>query len=161
MTVWADRHPIAAAMLNPALISAVLATAAQGYHKESEQGMPWALGFIAAPMVLHRSTRQALPASTRTHLATWAGRNPVIRAGFPARAQALTDAVKEGTRFGLAHGALALEPQGRLRSTFRRPRGFNPPAELDQILRKASLTGRWLAKAESPATVFAVLGVAP
>ncbi|MFI7236863.1 three component ABC system middle component [Streptomyces cyaneofuscatus] len=161
MTVWADRHPISAAMLNPALISAVLATAAQGYDKESDQGMPWALGFIVTPMVLHRPTRQALPISTRTHLAAWAGQHPVIRAGFPARAQALAETVKEGTRFGLAHDALTLQPEGRMRSTFRRPRGFKTPPELDQILRKASLTGRWLAKAESPATVFAVLGVAP
>ncbi|MGW9068006.1 three component ABC system middle component [Streptomyces yangpuensis] len=160
MTVWADRHPISAAMLNPALISGILATAAQGYDKERDQGMPWALGFIVAPMVLHGPTRQALPHSTRTHLAAWAGQHPVIRAGFPARAQALAGAVKEGTRFGLAHDALALESEGRMRSTIHRPRGFKPPAELDQLLRKASLAGRWLAKAESPATVFAVLGVA-
>ncbi|MFN1190046.1 three component ABC system middle component [[Kitasatospora] papulosa] len=89
MTAWANRSPIAAAMLNPALVAAVLATAAQGYEKETGQGMPWSLSFVVAPMVLHQSTRQALPTSTRTHLAVWAGKNPLVRAGFPARAQAL------------------------------------------------------------------------
>ncbi|MEU2772675.1 three component ABC system middle component [Streptomyces sp. NPDC007162] len=161
MTAWSERSPISAAMLNPALIAAVLATAAQGYGKETEQGMPWALSFVAAPMVLHRATREALPASTRTHLAAWTGKNPVLRAGFPARAQTLAAPVKEGTRFGLAHHALVLEDDGRLRSAYRRPRGFTAPDELDQLLRKASLVGRWLAKADSPATVFALLGVAP
>ncbi|MFI2380484.1 three component ABC system middle component [Streptomyces sp. NPDC018964] len=161
MTAWSSRSPISAVMFNPALIAAVLATAAQGFGKETENGMPWALSFVVAPMVLHQPTRQALPASTRTHLAAWAGKNPVVRAGFPARAQALMEPVKEGTRFGLAHRALALEPGGRLRSEYRRPRGFKTPEELDQMLRKAGLVGRWLAKADSPATVFAVLGVAP
>ncbi|MEU9979306.1 three component ABC system middle component [Streptomyces sp. NPDC051014] len=161
MTVWSERSPISAVMLNPALIAAVLAAAAQGHEKETGQGMPWVLSFVAAPMVLHRATREALPASTRTHLAAWTGRNPVLRAGFPARAQTLAKPVKEGTRFGLAHDALVLEEGGRLRSVYRRPRGFNTPDELDQLLRKASLLGRWLAKADSPATVFALLGVAP
>ncbi|MER6561931.1 three component ABC system middle component [Streptomyces sp. NPDC001027] len=161
MTAWRDRSPIAAVMLNPALMAAILASAAQGHEKETEQAMPWSLAFVAAPMVLHQPTRQALPTSTRTHLAAWIGKNPVLRAGFPARAQALTEAVKEGTRFGLAHRALTLEPDGRLRSAYRRPRGFTTPEELDHMLRKAGLVGRWLAKADSPATVFAVLGVTP
>ncbi|MEU3628897.1 three component ABC system middle component [Amycolatopsis coloradensis] len=43
----------------------------------------------------------------------------------------------------------------------RRPRGFQIPDELADILRKAGFAGRWLAKIDSPATVFAVLGVAP
>ncbi|MGY3200503.1 three component ABC system middle component [Streptomyces sp. TE5632] len=161
MTAWSDRSPISAVMLNPALMAAILASVAQGYEKETEQAMPWVLGFVAAPMVLHQPTRKALPASTRTHLGAWIGKNPVLRAGFPARVQALTEPVKEGTRFGLAHHVLTLEPGGRMRSAYRRPRGFKTPEELDQILRKASLAGRWLAKADSPATVFAVLGVTP
>lgn len=161
MTAWSDRSPIAAVMLNPALIAAILASTAQGHEKETEQALPWALAFVAAPMVLHQPTRDALPASTRTHLAAWTGKNPVLRAGFPARAQALTEAVKEGTRFGLAHHVLTLEAGGRLRGAYRRPRGFTTPEELDRILRKASLVGRWLAKADTPATVFAVLGMTP
>ncbi|WP_260848438.1 three component ABC system middle component [Streptomyces sp. SLBN-118] len=74
-------------MLNPALISAVLATAADGYRKESDHGMPWPLSFVVAPLVLHRKTRMALPSNTRTHLTSWTSRNPVLRAGFPPRAQ--------------------------------------------------------------------------
>ncbi|GHC34466.1 three component ABC system middle component [Streptomyces rochei] len=161
MTAWSDRSPISAVMLNPALMAAVLASAAQGHEKETGQPMPWVLGFVAAPMVLHQPTRNALPASTRTHLGAWIGKNPVLRAGFPARAQTLAEPVKEGTRFGLAHHTLTLEPDGCLRATYRRPRGFKTPEELDQMLRKANLVGRWLAKSDSPATVFAVLGVTP
>ena len=43
MTAWVDRPPIVAAMLNPALIAAILATAAEGYRKESDRALPWPL----------------------------------------------------------------------------------------------------------------------
>jgi hypothetical protein len=35
------------------------------------------------------------------------------------------------------------------------------PDELAEILRRTNYVGRWLAKTDSTATVFAVLGVAP
>ncbi|WP_435113701.1 three component ABC system middle component [Nocardiopsis synnemataformans] len=161
MTSWAKRSPIAAVMVNPALIATILAAAADGHYKENKQGMPWSLSFVVVPMVLHLPTRRALPNSTRTHLSAWTAKNPVMRSGFPARAQELVGPVKEGTRFGLAHGALKFVGEGRLRSAYRKPRGFQTPEELDRILRKANLVGRWLAKVDSPVTVFAVLGVAP
>ncbi|MEU7590769.1 three component ABC system middle component [Micromonospora sp. NPDC049230] len=160
MTAWNDRPPITAAMLNPALVAAILATAADGYRKESDRAMPWPMAFIIVPLVLHRGTRQALPTSVRTHLATWTSRNPVLRAGFPPRAQGLVEPVKEGVRFGLTHGALTLEGNA-LRGRTRRPKGFQMPDELADILRRASFVGRWLAKIDNTATVFAVLGVTP
>lgn len=147
-------------MLNPALIAAILATAADGYRKEADRAMPWPLSFIITPLVLHRGTRQALPATTSAHLATWVSRNPLVRAGFPPRAQGLVEPVREGVRFGITHGALTVDEEG-LRGRTRRPRGFQIPEELAEILRKASFTGRWLAKIDNTATVFAVLGVAP
>lgn len=160
MTAWTDRPPIVAAMLNPALIAAILATAADGHRKESNRLLPWPLSFIIAPLVLHRGTRQALPSSTRTHLVTWTSRNPVIRAGFPARAQSLVEPVREGIRFGLAHNVLTLEGDG-LSGRTRRPKGFQMPDDLADMLRRTNLVGRWLAKSDNIATVYAVLGVAP
>ncbi|MEZ0076299.1 hypothetical protein ABH927_005677 [Planotetraspora sp. GP83] len=150
-----------AAMLNPALVAAVLVTTADGYHKESGTGVPWMLSFVVAPMVLHRGTREALPSTTKTHLATWVSRHPVLRAGFPLRAQGLVEPVREGIRFGLAHEVLRLENDRLLAQPRSRPRGFRSPKDLEDILRKANLVGRWLAKTDSPATIFALLGVAP
>jgi hypothetical protein len=89
VTVWTERPPIVAAMLNPALVAAIIATAADGYRKASDRALPWTLSFIITPLVLHRGTRQALPGATSSHLATWASRNPQVRAGFPPRAQGL------------------------------------------------------------------------
>ncbi|WP_406293020.1 DUF6521 family protein [Embleya sp. NBC_00888] len=161
MTTWSERPSVVATMLNPALIAAVLATTADGHAKEAGTGVPWVLSFVAAPMVLHRGTREALPASTATHLATWVSRNPVLRAGLPQRAVGLVEPVRAGLRFGLAHGILRLEEDRLAAVPRRRPKGFRSPRELDLILRKANLVGRWLSKTDSPATVLALLGVAP
>jgi hypothetical protein len=112
-------------------------------------------------MVLHRGTRDRLPASTRTYLATWVSRNPVLRAGLPQRAVGLVEPVRAGLRFGMAHDILRIEGDRLTAPVRKRPRGFTPPQDLDKILRKANLVGRWLSKTESPATILAVLGMAP
>lgn len=161
MTGWSERPFVVAAMLNPALIAAFLATTAEGYAKETGQGVPVVLSFVAAPLVLHRGTREALPASTTTHLATWVSRNPVLRAGLPQRAVSLVEPVRAGLRFGLAHGVLSIDGDRLSAVARKRPRGVRPPPQLNEILRKANLVGRWLAKTDSPATVLALLGVAP
>src|SRR5688500_6527634 len=158
MTTWTERPQVVASMLNPALVATILASASEGHNKEVGRPLPWPLSFVIAPLVLHRGTREALPSSTRTHLTSWTSRNPVLRAAFPLRAQGLVQPVREGLRFGLTHGALTLEGDG-LRGRVRRPRGFQVPDELSDLVRKASFAGRWLAKSDNTATVFAVLGV--
>lgn len=161
MTASSSRPSVVSTMLNPALLAAVIATSAEGHQKESGDGVPWILSFVVAPMVLHRGTRAALPATTRTHLATWVSRNPVLRANLPQRALGLVEPVRVGMRFGITHGILRVHGDRVVAIPRRRPRGFQTPTELDEILRKANLMGRWLSKTNSPATVLAVLGMAP
>jgi hypothetical protein len=157
MVEWLARSRIPAAMLNPALLAAVVAAGAAGYDRETERPMPWPLSFVIAPLTLHRGTREAMPTSLATHLGTWVSRNPVLRAGLPLRAHALVEPVREGLRFGLRHGLLTLE-DGGLRQGLERLR---PPdvGDLRLILRKATFAGRWVSRAEEPQTVFALLGV--
>lgn len=156
MTSWADRPQVEATLLNPALLAVLLAASARDYEA-AESRMPWPVAFLVLPLVLHRPTRSALPRDTRTHLSTWIRREPVLRAGFPARAAAMVPLTREGIRFGLRAGVLRLEGAtltGHL--PIDRPAG-----ELGQLLGKASLVGRWIAKTDQASTAFALLGVAP
>ncbi|MFI7368213.1 three component ABC system middle component [Streptomyces sp. NPDC050149] len=159
-TGWAERAPATDAMYNPALIACLLSAAAGTHLKRASSGLPVALSFIVTPMALHRDTRQALTATTvRTHLRTWAERNPMVRVGFPERAQDLVPVVRQGLRFALRHHILGLNgdmllPQGRL------PHRIPEHPELEDILRTSRLLGRWLA-VNDPAAVFALLGVTP
>ncbi|WUJ56594.1 DUF6521 family protein [Streptomyces mirabilis] len=158
-TAFAERPPLVAAMYNPALIACLLSTAAGAYKRQVPSGMPLALSFIVAPLALHRGTRDSLPTTTSIHLRTWMERNPIVRAGFPDRAQALVSPVRQGLRFALRHQILELRadtllPQSRL------PAKAPEHPELDDILRIGRLLGRWLAKNDT-ATVFALMGVTP
>jgi hypothetical protein len=156
MTAWAERSQVRAAYLNPALITAMVAAACQGYTAASSQPMAWPLAFIAVPLVLHRPTRDQLPQTTATRLTTWIGRNAALQAGFPARARALAPTVREGLRFGLRHRALALTPDGLSSAV-----PVSLPGDAGVIAGKARFTGRWLARSGDTATIFGLLGVEP
>jgi hypothetical protein len=157
MKAWPDRPRVEATMLNPALFAALIAVAARDYEAHAGEAMMWPIGFLLPPLVLHRPTRDALPASTRTHFSTWVRREPLIRAGFPARAADLTALTREGLRAGLRAGVLTID-DGRLTGTLTTP---TAGGELGEILKAAALVGRWLAKLDQPSTAFALLGVRP
>jgi Family of unknown function (DUF6521) len=99
MSEWSERPQVEATMLNPALLAVLLSSAAHDYEKakEKEQRLPWPLGFLVLPLVLHRPTRVELPKNTRTHLSTWIRRHPLLRAGFPGRAAAMVPLTREGS----------------------------------------------------------------
>jgi hypothetical protein len=156
MTTWAERPRVEATLLNPALLAVLLAGAAKDYETE-EPGMPWPLAFLVPPLVLHRPTRDALPRDSRTHLSTWIRREPLLRAGFPARAAAMVPLTREGLRLGLRAGVLDRDG-ARLTGHLD---AEAPAGELRQLINRAALVGRWLAKTDQPSTVFALLGVAP
>lgn len=148
-------------MLNPALLATLTAAAAERYEDTSGQPMPVSLAFIVAPLVLHRDTRVALPKGTTTHWATWLGREPVLRAGFPARARTLVGPVRDGLRFGLAHGVLTLDGTGGLSGHLDRAAKPERLGDMPDLLLAASKVGRWLDRLDRPATAYALLGVSP
>lgn len=157
MKQWSERPQVEATLLNPALFASLLSVGAQAYEAKRDQPMIWPLAFLLPPLILHRPTREVLPKSVVTHLPTWIRRQPLIRAGFPSRAAHLTPFTREGLRLGLNHGVLLLD-NARLRGT------LSPPGdddELSEILKSASLVGRWFAKLDQPSSAFALLGVRP
>ena len=160
MTPWRERSQTQAAMLNPALLAIITATAAIEYQRADGEAMPWALSFLVAPFVLHRGTRRALPRTTRTHLTSWISNHPVEHAGFAQRAQSLTGPVREGLRFGFANDVLRVDEKGRLTGFLARSQ---PPSggDVADLVAKSGLVGKWLTKVDQPATAFILLGVAP
>jgi hypothetical protein len=161
VTTWVERSPVSAAMLNPALLAAITAAAAEEYRRLSGDAMPFSYAYLLAPLVLHRETRDALPRAINSHIATWLAGHPTLAAGFPARARSLTEPVREGIRFGLATGALVLTTTGELRGTLAQRARPAKVGDITAIIGKAGFVGRWLTKIERPATAFALLGVAP
>ncbi|WP_374193267.1 three component ABC system middle component [Curtobacterium sp. ISL-83] len=158
---WEQRHPSIAAMVNPALITATVAAAANRFQTVSSSDMPWELSFLIVPMALHQDTRAAIPSRRDSHLPKWVERHPVIHAGLAPRARAMAPFVREGLRYGLRTEQLILHPSGLLHGE---PYGRLPRkngADVPAIISAASFLGSWFGTIDDPPTVFAVLGVTP
>lgn len=156
MRRWESRSHVEATLLNPALIAVIVSQAAKSFEDQAGP-MTWPLAFLVPPMVLHRPTREALPRDTRTHLSTWVMREPILRAGLPARASSMTPLIREGIRFGLRHRILSISSGRLVGVELESP----PPGDLRSLLRTAGLLGRWFAKTDQPSTIFALFGVRP
>lgn len=156
MTEWPDRSPVRAAYLNPAFIAALLAATCQGYDRGRSRPMPWPLAHITAPLVLHRPTRERLPRTTATHLSAWIARNPILWAGFPARAKAVVPAVREGLRFGFRYRVLTLNVDNLEAAV-----PVSLIGDAGALIRRADFVGRWLGQSGDVATIFGLLGVEP
>lgn len=148
-------------MLNPALFAALTASATERYEAADQAAMPASLAFLVAPLVLHRATREALPTRINSHWARWTSSNPILVAGFPARAAELAGPVRDGLRFGLRHNTLVLTGSGGLTGGLPRDARVSGEGDVAEIVRRAGFVGRWLTRLDRPATAFALLGVTP
>ncbi|MFF2271593.1 three component ABC system middle component [Agromyces sp. NPDC058136] len=158
---WNNRSWVTASMINPALVAASLVAAANTFESESEDGMPWELAFLVAPMALHRDTREALPTRVDSHASKWVTEHAALLATLPGRIVSMRPYTREGLRYGLRSGSLSLTGEGLLlgRPEWKLNKTRDP--ELTYIVGRAAFLGRWFAHVGSPATLFALLGVQP
>lgn len=161
MRPWPERSPEERTLLNPALIAAILREAAQGHAEQIKRPMPFVLGFLVVPVVLHPESRSGLPNTLRTAMPAWLGANPRLRATVQERVPAVASLVREGALLGLSAGVLQLDRGGLTAGPFRRSEPARRAAELQALLQAARFVGRWVARVDSPATVYALWGVQP
>jgi hypothetical protein len=168
MIGWRDRPAEVANLLNPAFVAVVIARAAAGYQDEAGRAMPFGLAFVAVPLVLHRGTRERLPRDARTRMTSWLLQMPEVRVGFADRARDVSPFVREALSFALAARGVRITPDGGIEvgtgvSVLRLVPADDPGALTDanDCLRRATFVGKWLARAGSPSTVFALWGIRP
>jgi hypothetical protein len=65
---WSQRPLEQARLLNPAFVGTLLWPCARAYQTTAAQPQPYALSFLMAPVVLHKSTRERLSTTTRTSI---------------------------------------------------------------------------------------------
>lgn len=161
---WSERPLEQARLLNPAFVGTLLWSCARAYTTTADQPQPYALSFLVAPVVLHKSTRESLPTTTRTSLVSWVGENPRVIVGFAQRARSLVPLVKEAVLFASNGGLLQVQESGVVAEA--RPRSmarFEREAsnEVKACIKKAEFFGKWLALSGEFTTVMALWGVAP
>jgi uncharacterized protein YodC (DUF2158 family) len=164
MTRRNSRHepPEVSALFNPALISLLLWRAASAHTREAQHGLPYVYGPIVVTISLYPEVRRTLSRNVTTKLATWIVRIDALQPLLRSRIVDMVPLVNEGTLFGLSHNVLRLvgsEIQTGSRGPAATIRGGS--SDMEDAQRSAAYLGRWFARAGSPATVCALLGITP
>lgn len=163
---WHDRAVEEANLFNPAFCATLLAVAAKDFRGKAHRPLPFALGFLVLPIVLHPDTRAVLPHSTITSLLSWVQGNQACLVGFGQRVSQLKTMTREAILFGLAHDAIDLGDDGEIAPA----RGFLAPterrtefftADARDCVDRAAFIGRWFSAAGTTSTIFSAWGVAP
>jgi hypothetical protein len=156
---WSQRPIEHRTLLNPAFLALLVTEAARGYVDERAAPLPFALAFLAVPLVVHEPTRESMP-TISTSMFAWLQRHPQARVYIPPLAVQFVAPVREAVRLGARHGAIAFTARGALD-----PRPLTKPArgaQTGDVLRcrdRAHFVGRWMARAGDPGTVLAAWGL--
>jgi hypothetical protein len=162
---WHERPRDEANLFNPAFLGLLLERTAYGHQERAGKGLPWTLGYVALPAILHRETREALPTGVATSMPAWTRDNAVLVASLAQRAIVLRPLLTEAMLFGLAHGIVVHEnglvfPARHARRRLRDP-WHEPTEDFRSCATKAAFFGRWCGVSGQPATIYALWGVRP
>lgn len=166
MQSWEQRPLEYANLLNPVFCSIMLHNAIKGYKKEKKQGMPYSLLFLVLPLVLHNSTRNALPKKIVTKLHIWLQRHPEARVGFGDRTSNLVLYTKEALAFGMQIGIINICDDGKFTWVNGKLKpisavSWSSDTEPAICCKKAEFIERWLAQAGEVSTIYTMWGICP
>ncbi|MYZ51425.1 MULTISPECIES: three component ABC system middle component [Malikia] len=169
MTAWQDRTIEQRNLLNPAFCAIAVWHLARGYATEAtalgtdQVGLPFKLAFVGMSLVLRGQTREQLPRTITSSLATWVHDHPLERSAVAKGVVVLRQTVREALLFGTQHELLALDgpwiTSGESQTKKIKTYLGASSAEVRDCMRQAAFVGRWLCKAGAPTTVLALLGV--
>lgn len=163
MLPWEKRPTEVANLFNPAFCTLLLRDAIVAYQKEKKEGMPYALSFLILPLVLSKSTRQALPRSTATKQHAWLQNHPEIRVDFARKLRDLAPYVKESIMFGMHANIIGVDQLGNLIALKKKLRKSTWPKDAEPAVcrKKARFLGRWMAQTGEVSTIFTMWGIRP
>jgi hypothetical protein len=163
MLDWPRRPVEEQRLFNPAFLALVLRQTAAGYAQEAGQPLPLMLGFVAPAVVLHRSSRDALPYTTRADLLVWLQEHPDVRFLAGARARRLAPLVKTALVFGSSLQVLEVDAAGISVGTavITAAAVERVPGDAGSCLSRARHFGRWAARSGSIVYQMTLWGVAP
>lgn len=168
MTIWSERTLEERNLLNPAFGSILVWHLAKGYQQEAvsngeQKNIPMVLTFVGLSLALRGNTRNSLPSTITSSLATWINQNPLLRSAVAKGVEVLRPYVRESLIFGANHALLTFVSASVLGTTAK-TRQINKylrtsSDEVRDCAKKAQFIGRWLYRNGDPQTVMAMLGV--
>lgn len=165
MTRWSEGSLEERVLLNPAFCAHLLWHFAAAGSEDGRRQLTFAESFLVLPMVLHRSTRESLPRTTRTSLSVWLDENSSWQTSVAARVKTLMPFTKDALLFGGMRQFIRLENDTVSADLSWRKR-VNAALrvstdEAQACAKKANFVGAWFSEAGSAMTVLALIGVRP
>ena len=152
----------AMALFNPAYCAAILHRLCSGYQFGDESGIPYALPFLALPIVLHEASAECLPSSARSRIHPWLLDNPEILIGFADRARSLAPFVRDAISFALKYQIVQLVELDRLAaSKSTQVAKWEKQPYNSATAKRAVILGKLLSQIKEISTVFTLFGVRP
>jgi len=162
MREWRTRPRDVAILFNPAFCAALINRVAKGYQGTTDQGFPYALAFIALPLILHPNSSSHLPASAKSRMHTWLLNTPEVVFGFDERARSIAPFARESIAFGTQNKILSFVEGGQLLSVDSSSiKKWEKKAENALLCKQAQVLGKLLAQVKDVPTVFSLFGVRP
>lgn len=165
LATWEERSVISANLLNPAFCGEVLRRTIWSFNQnDKDENMPFSLAFLVLPIVLHKDTREKMPLRSSTYFHSWVDSNEQLFIDFANRVKLLTPYTKESIMFLLKHNAILINDNGGFEVVEpyrkRNVRG-DSIEEVNSILKKAELLGKWLRLTGNPQTIYMFLKIKP
>lgn len=164
MRRWTERVIEERHLFNPAFGAMLIAETVNDYQRKTNTALPFAVAFLVLPIVLHETTRNALPKSTLTALLPWVQENREQIVGFADRVQNLREISREAILFALQNEILGLTEKGEL--TLGNSRKSITPArtplftnEVRECVDRSGFIGRWFAATGTTANIYSAWGV--
>ncbi|MFZ0913358.1 MAG: three component ABC system middle component [Candidatus Korobacteraceae bacterium] len=163
MKPWSKRPVEVATLLNPAFCALLLRECVKGFVQKNPEGIPYPLLALLLPIVLHKFTRELLPAKISTKMHPWLQEHQDVRIGFAQRCAALVPYYREATLFGCTRALLAFTEAGLITAPplGNQPKLWGSHTEVAECLKQAHFVGRWFSGAGDVRTIYAMWGIRP
>ena len=164
MTRWKDRPSEIAYSFNPAFCGEVIRSSVAEYVETGGCAMPYPLCHLVLPIVLHKKTREILPATRRRRMHAWLVENQHAKIGFDQRVRSMIPFTREAISFLIHQGAVRVTRTGGIRVCPATAVAGCRPSRSVEVLgcaKGAKIVGSWFVSAGDPSTVFRMWGVKP
>lgn len=158
---WTERPREVANHLNAAYCCSIITAAVGGYTSKEPSGMPLSVAYLVSPLILHGRTAGAMPGTSTARFSNWIYEHRWILGGFQERARLLVPFAREAILLGSSQGLLILDGSRLVADDRFYQRIHKLGGVVSDRATLARRLGIMLASAGSPATIYALLGVAP
>lgn len=160
---WSDRNTIVANLFNPAFCGEVIRVVAKEYNKNATSKFPFAFTFLVLPILLHKETRERMPKSVRTYFFVWVEQNDDLFFDFAKRTSNMVKFTKEALTFLMAYQKISLTEKGEI---ITNPINSRVPTSIDyleynEIIKKATMLGKWLSSTTDAKSIYSFFRITP